>query len=193
MFERFTDPARRVLVLAQEEARNLGHAQIGDELLLFGLAAQPDTGAGQVLAEAGADADRVRELIGSAAGRDRKKHGFGHIPFSAQAKSVLAGAMRESMDLDMREIRTEHLLIALTRIDGAGAELLRRLEVDLDELRNRTVAVARASGETTVEETQATPWSTPRADVETQLAGIESMLQQILARLAAIESRLPEK
>ena len=193
MFERFTDPARRVLVLAQEEARVLGHAQIGDELLLFGLAAQPDTGAGRVLAEAGAGPDRLRDLIGSASDRNRKKHGFGHIPFSAPAKSVLEGAMRESMDLEMREIRTEHLLIALTRINGAGVGILRQLEVDLDELRNRTVAAAKASGETTVEETQATPWSAPRADVETQLAGIESTLQQILARLAAIEGRLPEK
>jgi len=105
----------------------------------------------------------------------------------------LEGALRESTALKAREIRTEHLLIALTRIDATGVEVLRQLEVDVDDLRNRVVSAATAKGDEPVEETQATPWSTPRADVDAQLAGIESTLQQILARLAAIESRLPEK
>jgi len=73
MFERFTDQARRVLVIAQEQARELGHLQIGDELLLFGMAEQSDATAGQVLAEAGAGLDRLRERILPAVGRDRKK------------------------------------------------------------------------------------------------------------------------
>jgi ATP-dependent Clp protease ATP-binding subunit ClpA len=144
-----------------------------------------------VLGEVGVDAARLRGRLGPT-GRDRKHHS-GHIPFTPVAKKVLEGAMREAMASNAREIGTEHLLIALTRVNGAGVDVLRQLEVDVDELRDRTVRAATANGETTVEETQATPWSTPRADVETQLAGIESTLHQILARLAAIEGRLPEK
>jgi ATP-dependent Clp protease ATP-binding subunit ClpC len=188
MFERFTDHARRVLVLAQEDARRLGHPTIGDELLLLGLAHQQDTVAGQVLGEVGATADRLLERIPEARGRDRKKHGFGHISFTPFAKLVL----EESLGLGGREIRTEHLLIALTRVDGRGVEVLRELEVDVEELRNRAAQAADGADEQ-IEETQATPWSTPKADVEVQLAGIESTLRQILDRLIAIESKLPEK
>lgn len=193
MFERFTDQARRVLVIAQEQARELGHLQIGDELLLFGMAEQPDSTAGRVLAEVGASLDRLRERIPPAVGGDRKKHHPGHIPLSPTAKLVLEGALRESVAVQAREVGTEHLLIAVTRINGAGVEVLRQLEVDVDDLRNRVVSTETAKGDEPVEETQATPWSTPRADVDAQLAGIESTLQQILARLVAIESRLPEK
>lgn len=188
MFERFTDHARRALVLAQEDARRLGHATIGDELLLLGLAHQQDTAAGQVLGEAGASAERLLERIPEARGRDRKKHGFGHISFTPVAKLVL----EESAGLGAGEIRTAHLLIALTRVDGRGVELLRELEVDVEELRNRATEAADGPAEQ-IEETQATPWSTPKADVGAQLAGIESTLRQILDRLTAIESKLPEK
>jgi ATP-dependent Clp protease ATP-binding subunit ClpC len=190
MFERFTDQARRVMVLAQEEALRLDRSEIADDLLLIGLAAQPDATAGRVLAEVGADADRLREHIPAAAGRDRRKHRSGHIPFTTPAKNVLEG----SLGVGAREIGTEHLLIALLRVDGSGVKVLRELGVDVDELRNRTARAASAAGGTgTVEETQATPWSTPRADVEAQLSGIESTLQQILTRLTAIEKRLPEQ
>ena len=188
MFERFTDPARRVLVLAQEDARRLGHPAIGDELLLLCLAHQQDTVAGQVLGEVGASAEKLLERIPEARGRDRKKFGFGHIPFTSAAKLVLEG----SLGLGAGEVRTEHLLIALTRVDGRGVEVLRELEVDVEELRNRASRAADEASEQ-VEETQATPWSTPKADVGAQLAGIESTLRQILDRLTAIEGRLPEK
>lgn len=186
MFERFTDDARRVLVLAQEDARRLGHAAIGDELLLLGLAHQQDTAAGRLLGAAGAGAERLLARIPEASGR--KKHGFGHIPLTPSAKLVL----EEAAGHGAGEIRTAHLLLALTRVDGRGVEVLRELEVDVEELRNRATEVADAPAEH-IEETQATPWSTPKADVEAQLAGIESTLRQILERLTAIESRLPEK
>ncbi|HEY4019471.1 MAG TPA: Clp protease N-terminal domain-containing protein [Pseudonocardiaceae bacterium] len=193
MFERFTDQARRVVVLAQEEARRLDRHEIADDLLLIGIAAQPDGTGGRVLAEVGADAERLRERIQAVVGSDRK-HRSGHLPFTSTAKNVLEGALRAAMGLGAREIGTEHLLIALTKVDGAGVDVLRGLGVDVDELRNRTMRATSADRDTaTVEETQATPWSTPRADVEAQLAGIESALQQILVRLTAIEKRLPEQ
>lgn len=189
MFERFTDQARRALVLAQEDALRLHHATIGDELLLLGLAHQQDTVAGRVLGEAGVTADRLLERIPEAHGHDRKKLGSGHISLTPVAKLVL----EESVGLGAQEIRTEHLLIALIGANGRGVEVLRELEVDVDELRNRATQAAADGASERVEETQATPWSAPKADVEAQLAGIESTLRQILDRLTAIENRLPEK
>lgn len=190
MFERFTDQARRVLVHAQEAALELYRHEIGDDLLLIGIAAQQDATAARILAEAGASLDRVQERIPAAA-RDPKKAHFGHIPFTPAAKTVLEGALHESSLAGSPYIGVEHLLLALIKLDGAGANVLRELGVNVDDLRDR---VASAEGDTgMVEETQATPWSTPKADAETQLAGIESTLQQILARLAAIEKRLPEQ
>ncbi|HEX4225263.1 MAG TPA: Clp protease N-terminal domain-containing protein [Pseudonocardiaceae bacterium] len=190
MFERFTDQARRVLVHAQEEARELHYREIGDELLLVGIAAQQDDVATRVLAEAGASLDQVRERIPTVH-RDPKKPHLGHIAFNPAAKKVLEGALYESTLTDSPHVGVKHLLIALIKLDGAGANLLRELGVNVDDLRSR---VASAKGDTgMIEETQATPWSTPKADVETQLAGIESTLQQILTRLAAIEKRLPEQ
>jgi ATP-dependent Clp protease ATP-binding subunit ClpC len=176
-------------VLAQEEARQLYHLQIGDELLLIGIAAQPDAAAGRVLVEAGATVERLRERA-TADAPGRKKHHAGHLPFTPTARKVLEGALEESRELKAPHVGVEHLLIALTRLDGDGVRVLRELGVDVDELRNRAMSTDGGAG--TVEETQATPWSTPRADVEAQLTGIESTLQQILTRLAAIEKRLPE-
>lgn len=190
MFERFTDQARRVLVHAQEVARELYRPEIGDELLLVGIAAQQDDLATRLMAEAGASLDQVRERIPAVA-HDPKKLHFGHIAFNSAAKKVLEGALHESTLAGSPHVGVEHLLIALIKLDGAGANVLRELGVDVDDLRSQ---VASADGGTgIVEETQATPWSTPRADVDTRLAGIESTLQQILTRLAAIEKRLPEQ
>jgi ATP-dependent Clp protease ATP-binding subunit ClpC len=191
MFERFSDQARRVLVLAQETARQFARAEIGDDLLLVGLAEQSGSTAGRALAEAGVHLDRLRERLPQPTHQEIKKHGSGgHIPFTRSAKDVMEGALREASRLNEREISTKHLLIALIKLDGAGVSMLRELEVDVSEVRDR---VEQTGSVEENHETQATPWSTPKVDMSAQLAGIESTLQQILARLVAIESRLPQE
>jgi ATP-dependent Clp protease ATP-binding subunit ClpC len=188
MFERFTDRARRVVVLAQEEVLRLDRPTIGDELLLVGLAAQPEATAAQVLAELGVDADRLRARLPAAEPERRKHRSGGHIPFTPVAKLVMENAVHASTRTGARAVGTEHLLIALIEAGGAGVDVLRELEVDVNELRNRA---ERAASEPVVEETQATPWSAPRADVGAQLASIESTLKQILDRLTEIERKMP--
>ena len=167
MFERFTDQARRVFVLAQEQTERLDIVQAGDDLLLFGLIGQPETVAGRALLDAGVTGDRLRERIVSPFNTGRHKHyRAGHVPFTPMARKVLEGALRESVRAEAPEVSAEHVLVALIGLDGPGARVLRQLEVDVDELRNRITGAVTSEP---VEQTQATPWSTPKADVSAEL------------------------
>jgi ATP-dependent Clp protease ATP-binding subunit ClpA len=123
-FERFTGKARRVVVLAQEEARGFNHNYIGTEHLLLGLLGVPDSRAGQVLTKLGYTRDNVRagvdEVVGQGGATPR-----GHIPFTPRAKQTLDLALRESLQLHHHHIGTEHILLALiTEGSGVGAQLL---------------------------------------------------------------------
>lgn len=126
MFERFTDRARRVLVLAQEESRLLGHTFIGTEHLLLGLLHE-DTGlAGQALRALGVQLiptrERVDEMIGPSGAATA---GTGSPPFTPRAKKVLELSLRESLLLHHHHIGTEHLLLGLVREgEGVGAQVL---------------------------------------------------------------------
>jgi ATP-dependent Clp protease ATP-binding subunit ClpC len=126
MFERFTQRARHVVVLAQEEARRLNHNYIGTEHILLGLLGEPESVAGIVLAGFGITRERVRaeveELVGTG-----KKAPAGHIPFTPRAKKTLELALREALGLKHSYIGTEHILLGLIREgDGVAVQILSR-------------------------------------------------------------------
>jgi ATP-dependent Clp protease ATP-binding subunit ClpA len=135
MFERFTASARRVVVLAQEEARTLQHNYIGTEHLLLGLLRESDSVAARALARFEITLDgtqlEIRELVGP--GKQELK---GHIPFTPRAKKVLELGLREAVALHHSYIGTEHLLLGLIREgSGVGAQILKEHAGDLAAVR----------------------------------------------------------
>jgi ATP-dependent Clp protease ATP-binding subunit ClpC len=142
MFERFTDRARRVVVLAQEEARKLGHDYVGTEHLLLGLTHEGVGGlAAKVLESLGIGPETVRQRVSEVVGQGEQAPS-GHIPFTEQAKGVLQSALQESRDLGHNYIGTEHLLLGLLReADGVGAQVLTGLGADLNGVRERVVQI----------------------------------------------------
>jgi ATP-dependent Clp protease ATP-binding subunit ClpA len=140
VFERFTERARRVVVLAQEQALTLDHSQIGTEHLLLGMLTEPEGLAGRVLARLGVDAESVRaQVVAISGSADQsglgKRSGSRQIPFLLEAKKTLEGALREALSLGHDFIGTEHLLLGLVREqDGMAARILaRRLGTDAPE------------------------------------------------------------
>ncbi|MBF6332519.1 hypothetical protein IU452_28875 [Nocardia transvalensis] len=139
MFERFTDRARRVIVLAQEDARQLGHNYIGTEHILLGLANEGEGVAAQVLRSFGVDLDELRDGVVEIIGHG-KSEPTGHIPFTPRAKKVLDLSLREALQLGHRYIGTEHILLGVVReSDGVGAQVLERRGIELNDLRNRII------------------------------------------------------
>jgi ATP-dependent Clp protease ATP-binding subunit ClpC len=137
MFERFTDRARRVVVLSQEEARILDHDYIGTEHLLLGLIREGHGLAAKALESLGISLDSVRQQVEETVGRGRQAPS-GHIPFTPQAKNVLRLALSESLALDHHYIGTEHILLGLMREgDGVAAQVLAQLGADLDQVRQQ--------------------------------------------------------
>ena len=142
MFERFTDRARRVVVLAQEEARLLNHNFIGTEHLLLGMLAEGEGIAAEVLVSADISLDAARRKV-EAIGRRGSSTPSGHIPFTPRAKKVLEYALREALQLGDNFIGTEHLLLALLREgQGIAIQALVNLGADLDWVREQAVAMA---------------------------------------------------
>lgn len=143
MFERFSDRARRVVVLAQEEARMLGHNYIGTEHLLLGLIHEREGVAAQALDSLGIRLDAARAKVGAVVGAGTQQLS-GHIPFTPQAKHVLEQALREALDLRSDHIGTEHLLLGIYRIgDSRAAEVLVAMGADMNEVRERVLQVQR--------------------------------------------------
>jgi ATP-dependent Clp protease ATP-binding subunit ClpC len=144
MFERFTDRARRVVVLAQEEARMLDHNYIGTEHLLLGLVHEGEGVAAQALAGMGIQLEAVRWQVEQIIGRGKGRPA-GHIPFTPRAKKVLELALREALQLGHNYIGTEHILLGLVREgEGVAAQVLQKLGADLNRVRQ---AVIRLLGE----------------------------------------------
>ncbi|MGH9082175.1 MAG: Clp protease N-terminal domain-containing protein [Acidimicrobiales bacterium] len=136
MFERFTDRARRVLVLAQEEARSLNHAFIGPEHILLGLIHEGDGLAAQALTSFGVTLEAARQAVGKAvAGEPGPGEPAGSPPFTATAKRALERALRHSLELRSPEIRPEHLLLGLLDVDGVVPEVLVGLACPPEEAR----------------------------------------------------------
>jgi ATP-dependent Clp protease ATP-binding subunit ClpA len=139
MFERFTDRARRVVVLAQEEARLLNHNYIGTEHLLLGLIHEGEGLAAQALERLGASLDAIRSRVESMIGQGGSIPS-GHIPFTSRAKKVLELSLRESLQLGHSYIGTEHLLLGLIREgQGVAAQVLAQLGLELSRVRQEVI------------------------------------------------------
>ena len=139
MFERFTDRARRVVVLAQEEARMLNHSYIGTEHILLGLIHEGDGVAAKALqsldVSLGAVREQVREIIGQG-----QQAPSGHIPFTPRAKKVLELSLREALQLGHNYIGTEHILLGLIREgEGVAAQVRVQLGADLNRVRQTVI------------------------------------------------------
>jgi ATP-dependent Clp protease ATP-binding subunit ClpC len=141
MFERFTDRARRVVVLAQEEARMLNQNYIGTEHILLGLIHEGEGVAGKSLENLGISLDAVREQVQEIIGQGQQAPS-GHIPFTPRAKKVLELSLREALQLGHNYIGTEHILLGLIREgEGVAAQVLVKLGADVDRLREQVMVV----------------------------------------------------
>ncbi|WP_248759009.1 ATP-dependent Clp protease ATP-binding subunit [Pseudarthrobacter sp. SSS035] len=139
MFERFTDRARRVVVLAQEEARMLNHGYIGTEHILLGLIHEGEGVAAKALESLSISLDGVREQVQEIIGPGQQAPS-GHIPFTPRAKKVLELALREALQLGHNYIGTEHILLGLIREgEGVAAQVLVRLGADQDRVRQQVI------------------------------------------------------
>ena len=195
MFERFTDRARRVVVLAQEESQRLSHNYIGSEHLLLGLLAEREGVAARALESLNvtltAAREQVEEIIGPGQQTPR-----GHIPFTPRAKKILELALREALTTGSEVINTEHLLLGLIdEGDGVGAQILQRLGATAQAVRE---AVARLISADPEAAGVTGPGSEPRAVSVTRqvrirddaLTEVKDLLASIDRRLSAIERHL---
>ncbi len=149
MFERFTDRARRVVVLAQEEARLLNHNYIGTEHILLGLIHEGEGVAAQALESLKISLESVREEVESVIGQGGSAPS-GHIPFTPRAKKILELSLREALKLKHNYIGTEHILLGLLREgEGVAAQVLVKLGAGLPRVREQVIQLLEASDEAT--------------------------------------------
>jgi len=153
MFERFTDRARRVVVLAQEEARMLNHNYIGTEHILLGLIHEGEGVAAKALDSLNISLDAVRQQVEEIIGQGQAAP-TGHIPFTPRAKKVLELSLREALQLGHNYIGTEHILLGLIREgEGVAAQVLQKLGADLNRVRQTVIQLlsgyTAGKGETT--------------------------------------------
>ena len=142
MFERFTDQSRRAVVLAQEEARRLGHDYVGTEHLLAGLRLEKLGAGARALKSAGISLDAIRREIERLVGRGTEPLSrSGHISFTSPAKECLELSLREAVNLGHGSISTGHLLLGLiSKDDCVAVQVLGGLGADLEQLRARAIA-----------------------------------------------------
>src|SRR3982075_4075496 len=139
MFERFTDRARRVVVLAQEEARMLNHNYIGTEHILLGLIHEGEGVAAKALESLGISLEAVRQQVEEIIGQGQQAPA-GHTPFTPPAKKVLELSLREALQLGHNYIGTEHILLGLIREgEGVAAQVLVKLGADLNKVRQQGI------------------------------------------------------
>ncbi len=139
MFERFTDRARRVVVLAQEEARLLNHNYIGTEHILLGLIHEGEGVAAKALESLSISLEAVRSQVEEMIGQGGSSPS-GHIPFTPRAKKVLELSLREALQLGHNYIGTEHILLGLIREgEGVAAQVLVKLGADLSRVRQQVI------------------------------------------------------
>jgi len=190
MFERFTDRARRVVVLSQEEARLLNHNYIGTEHILLGLLREGDGVAAEALESLEISLEAVRQQVEEIIGRGQQAPS-GHIPFTPRAKRVLELSLRESRQLGDDYISTEHILLGLIREgEGVGAQVLVRLGADLDRSRRQVIRLVadrdpEATGRVAVAGGVGAGVLLPHTAADVQHA-----LTKIMERIEAIERHL---
>lgn len=209
MFERFSDRARQVVVLAQQEARELSHSYIGTEHLLLGLLRDGEGAAARSLNALGVSLEPVREQVRETIGQG-KGMPSGHIPFTPRAKKSLEYSLREAKRLGNSYIGTQHILLGLLREgEGVAAQVLAGFGVDLEQAREQvsrmsaepseSLTPSGGGGETATQTTagsrQAFPGLAGRAGLRWGGRGgpaelIMQRLDEIAGRLAAIERHL---
>ena len=179
MFERFTDRARRVVVLAQSEARLLNHNYIGTEHILLGLIQEGEGVAASALESLGIPLDTARAQVEEIIGQGQFAP-TGHIPFTPRAKKVLEYSLREAKQLGHNYIGTEHILLGLIREgDGVGAQVLQKLGADFQGVRQAVIGLLSGyTGDPTTE-------SVPRAETPAAEAPLCPQCTSPLARTAA--------
>ncbi len=189
MFELFNNQSRRVVVLAQEEARAFNHNHIGTEHLLLGLLCEGAGTAAKALAAVNVTLDAARQELEAIVGRGKQPQS-GHIPFTKRAKKSLELSLRESRQLSDNYIGTGHLLLGLIHQgDGVAVQMLDKLGVDLNELRERVTQELHDHPERTdgVREPEDPE---QRQTVFRQREEIQALLDTIDERLSAIEQHL---
>jgi len=166
VFERFTERARKVVVLAQEEARSFEHGHIGTEHILLGLLRVEEGLAARVLMTLGITLDAVREKVAQFVGNgDEAPHG--QIPFTPRAKKVLELSLREALAVGHNYIGTEHILLGLVREnDGVAARILLELGADSQRVRDEVLGALGELGSVGPVAAQGRRrWRRPRASV----------------------------
>jgi ATP-dependent Clp protease ATP-binding subunit ClpC len=180
MFERFTDRARRVVVLAQEEARMLNHDYIGSEHILLALIHEESGVAAQALESLGIAEGAARQQVEEITGGGKKDPPRGHIPFTPRAKKILQLSMREAIALGHAYIGTEHILLGLVREDdGVAVRVLNGLGADPNRVRQQVIQRVHARR---VQEEPGTGRPTGR--------GKRKVLSELRGHLASLDWRL---
>jgi ATP-dependent Clp protease ATP-binding subunit ClpC len=184
MFERFTDRARRVVVLAQEEARRLNHDHLGTEHILLGLIHEGEGVAAQALESLGISLKVARQQVEEIIGRGEQATS-GHIPFTPRAKKVLELTLREAMQLGHNYVGTEHILLGLIREgEGIAAQVLVNLGGDLSTVRRQVIQVLQ--GYQGQDQPRSARLMRQRAPGRRQ----RGLLPEILAQVESIDSQL---
>jgi ATP-dependent Clp protease ATP-binding subunit ClpC len=180
MFERFTDRARHVVVLAQEEARMLNHNYIGTEHILLALIRESGGVAAQALESLGITEEAARQQVEQIIGRAQQDTPRGHIPFTPPAKKTLQLSMREAIALGHAHIGTEHILLGLVRLgEGPAMQVLNGLDVDPNRVRQQVIQLVSARR---VQEEPGTSRAASR--------GKRKLLSEVHGRLDSLEWRL---
>jgi hypothetical protein len=188
MFERFTNQARRVVVLAQDEAREFNHNYIGTEHLVLGLLREHEGAGARALKSAGITLGAARREVETRIGRGHQQPS-GHIPFTPRAKKSLELSLRESLTLGQDYIGTGHLLLGLLRKgDGVGLEVLVSLGADPNVVRERVIELLQDDAERGTAPGRPERSAPPRA--ERHPGQMKALLDAIDIRLSLIERHL---
>ena len=186
MLERFTDRARRVVRLAEEEARMLNHNYIGTEHLLLGLIHEGEGVAAKALESLGISLDAVRQQVEEIIGQGQQVPSGG-IPFTPRAKKVLELSLRESKQLGHTYIGTEHILLGLIREgDGVAAQVLVKLGADLNRVRQQVLQLISGQQPDRLLPREGAPVT----GMQARLEAIEARLDTIDVHLTAVEQRV---
>ena len=181
MFERFTDRGRRVVGLAQEEARMLNHDKVGTEHILLGLIHVGDGVAVEALESLGVSLEAIRQQVEEMTGQGQPPAPSGHLPLTRRAKKVLDLSQREALQLGDNFIGTEHILLGLIREGGGvAAQVLVMLGIDPNRVRQQVIYLRHGEQGT---EPSRSGEGAPAAEVQVRLGAIED-------RLAAVEQRV---
>jgi ATP-dependent Clp protease ATP-binding subunit ClpC len=195
MFERFTDRARRVVVLAQEEARLLNHNYIGTEHILLGLIHEGEGVAAKALESMEISLEAVRAQVEEIIGQGQQAPS-GHIPFTPRAKKVLELSLREALQLGHNYIGTEHILLGLIREgEGVAAQVLVKLGADLNRVRQQVIQLLsgyqgkepQTSGASSNEGTPSTSLVLDQFGRNLTQAAREGQLDPVIGRVAEME------